>query len=122
MVTKGHINEIQYVQYELTRSVSSKPIGWSQSFLIQCDQGGVVSGGDHTDQGKQVGYVMWCGEDSCCIVVTVTNVSRNFGKDDFFSTIEGNVSFQFSRESNICKKKTFFICKNTSSFFCFGFL
>ena len=66
----------------------------------------MLSASIHCNQCESVSSVVRGGEDSRRIVITVTNISNYLCEDDFFSSIVGNISYYFSRESDIYGKKT----------------
>ena len=81
------------------------PISDTQSFSVYRDPSVINPLSGHRHQRKLVRSVAGCHKDSGRIVVSVTNVTEDFGEDDFFSVVINDITFNLSIESDIYEKK-----------------
>ena len=79
---------------------------YTDSCSVHCDPSVMVPAVRHRNQRKLVRSVMWRGEDSCRVIVTVTNVIDDVVEHDFVVSVELNLSGKLNVERHIYRKKT----------------
>lgn len=87
---------------QLTLKIGTFPVGVADLILVYqevCVQLGVLNG--HGSQRQIVRSVVWHGEDTCCYVISVTDVTEDNVKQDGIVNVERYASAQRYGESNV---------------------